>query len=405
MSDAFFLTAARGLGRAGCASLELLVRPAGAACNLRCSHCGGGARDAQEGARMGEDTLAALVRGACETQGTGEIHFSWRGGEPMLCGLDFFRQALALQRQHAGDRTVRNTLHTNGTLLDDDWADFLADSGFAVTLHIDGPPELHDAHRRDAQARATSQRLLAGVERLKARGIAFHTHTAVSALNARHPLAVYGYLKALGARQMQFVPLVQAQPQCTPEARRVVREVALSPATVGSVAYGRFLTSVFGEWIRHDVGRVFVHLFDSTLQAWVHGRASVCSFAETCACRLAIEHDGTVYACERYLDAEHRVGNLHTHPLPELLAAPGQRAFEEAKRDTLGPQCRRCDVLAACRGGCPRHRFLHAANGGAGENYLCAGYRHFFRTVSPHIRAMAALLRQGRPASDIMRGR
>lgn len=400
MSEAFFLTAARGVGRAGCAPLQVLVRPVGGACNLRCSHCA--AAGAPQDARMGEDTLEALVRGALQAPDGGEVHFAWQGGEPTLCGLDFFRQALALQRQHAGGRAVRNTLHTNGTLIDAEWAAFLADAGFAVTLHVDGPPELHDAQHLDAQAHPRSDRLLQGIAQLKARGIEFHVQAAVSALNARQPLAVYRYLKALGARQLQFVPLVQAQDSAAGP-RRVERDVELSSCTVGSIAYGRFLTSVFGEWIRHDVGRVFVHLFDSTLQAWVHGRPSVCSFGETCARKFAVEHDGSVYACERYLDDAHRLGNVAEQPLADLLAAPQRHAFEAAKRETLSAQCRRCDVLAACRGGCPRHRFLHAPGGGPGENYLCAGYRHFFRAVSPHIRAMANLLRQGRPASDVMR--
>lgn len=373
MGDAFFLTGARGTGHAACAAFQVLVRPAG-------------------DAAMEEATLQALVHGAFEAQ-QGELHFAWEGGEPMRRGLDFFRRAFALQQQHAGGRTVRNTLHTGGTLIDEEWARLLAASGCGVTLHVDGPPQLADG---------AADRLLPAIERLKAHGIPFHTQTTVSAHNAHDPLRVYRYLKEIGARQMQFLPLVE--PCGEPRAqRRSPREIALSARTVGSVAYGRFLTTVFGEWIRHDVGRVFVHLFDSTLQAWVHGRPSLCSFAETCARKVAIEHDGSVYACERYLDAGHRIGSLAETPLAAMLAAPAQRAFEDAKRDTLPSQCRRCDVLAACRGGCPRHRFLQAASGGPAVNYLCAGYRQFFRTVAPHMRAMGTLLRQGRPAADIMR--
>ena len=373
MGDAYFLTGARGTGHAACAAFQVLVRPTG------------------DGA-MGEATLQALVHGAFEAQ-EGELHFAWEGGEPMRRGLDFFRRAFALQQQHAGGRTVRNTLHTGGTLIDEEWARFLAASGFGVTLHVDGPPQTADGG---------PDRLLQAIECLKAHGIPFHTQTAVSAHNAQDPLRVYRYLKEIGARQMQFLPLVEPCGQAR-EQRRTPREIALSPRTVGSVAYGRFLTTVFGEWIRHDVGRVFVHLFDSTLQAWVHGRPSLCSFAETCARKVAIEHDGSVYACERYLDAGHRIGSLEETPLAAMLAAPAQRAFEDAKRDTLPSQCRRCDVLAACRGGCPRHRFLQAASGGPAVNYLCAGYRQFFRAVAPHMRAMGTLLRQGRPAADIMR--
>lgn len=396
MSQAIFLTAARTVGRPGCAPLQVLARPVGGACNTRCGHCPDDA--GRQDVRMDEGTLEALVRGALQAQEERAVHFAWQGGEATLRGIDFFRQALALQRQHAGGRTVRNTLHTNGTLLDAEWAAFLAEGGFGVTLHVDGPPEL-----QGTPAGAASDRVRPGIDHLKARGVAFQVQTAVSAHNAQHALAVYRYLKSIGARQMQFVPLVQARPVPAAE-RRGARGLEPSRCSVGSVAYGRFLTTVFREWIRRDVGTVFVHLFDSTLHAWVHGRPSVCSFGETCEPKLAVEPDGSVYACERYLDDEdHCLGRLSEQPLADLLAARQQRAFEDAKRDTLSAQCRRCDVLAACRGGCPRHRFLHAPGGGPAESYLCAGYRHFFRSVAPDIRAMATLLRQGRPASDVMR--
>jgi uncharacterized protein len=394
--------------------LQVVARPVGSACNLRCSYCLAPAP--QDGcapaadARMDDATLEALVRGSLQAPAAGEISFSWQGGEPTLRGLDFFRRVVELQRRHGEGRAIRNTLRTNATLLDATWAAFLAEHGFTVAVRIDGPPELHDAYRVDADGQATSERVRQAVDRLQAHGVEFQVVTLVGALNARHPSRVYRYLKELGATRMEFQPLVQRQAKgavppvlAGPPERRSQRATELARWSVGSVAYGRFLTSVFGEWIRHDVGRIVVQPFESTLRGWSDCGPKLCTFNETCGRQLAADHDGSLYACERFLDPAFRVGAVAQQPLGEILEGPGQRAFGDGKRDALPAQCRRCDVLAACRGGCPGHRFVYAPAGGPGLNYLCAGYRHFFRTVAPHMRAMAVLLRQGRPASDILR--
>lgn len=390
-----------------------MAKPAGPACNLRCGYCfylekkelfGRG-----ESVRMDDDTLETFVREYIRSQDAQEISFAWQGGEPTLRGLDFFRKVVELQRRYADGRTITNALQTNGTLVDAEWAAFLAENAFLVGLSIDGPPELHDAYRVDAAGRSTSAQVLEALALLQAHGVEFNTLTVVSALNARHPLKVYRYLKEIGSRHLQFIPLVERRNRqqegaalAGPPVPGRLREAELTKWSVGSVAYGRFLTTIFGEWVRRDVGRVFVQLFDSTLHTWLEGRATLCTFSETCGRQVAMEHDGSIYACDHYVYPEYEVGKLGEQPLAEILESPAQRAFAEAKRSTLPSQCRRCDVLAACRGGCPKHRFLHAASGGHGVNYLCAAYRHFFRTVAPHMRTMTLLLRQGRPASDIM---
>jgi uncharacterized protein len=397
-----------------CAPLQVVARPVGSACNLRCSHClPSGQQDgcAPAGdARMDDATLEALVRGSLQSSDASEIVFSWDGGEPTLRGLEFFRKAVQLQQRHADGRSVRNTLQTNATLIDAEWAAFLAQHGFTVAVRVDGPAELHDAHRIDAAGQPTSQRVRLAVERLKAHDVPVHAITRVGALNARHPARVYQYLKELGATRIEFLPLVQRQAKgagrpmlAGPPERRSQRDTELARWSVGSIAYGRFLTTVFGEWVRQDVGRIVVQPFDSTLRGWSDDGPKLCTFSETCGRKLAVDHDGSWYACERYVDPAFRAGAVAEQSLDEVLEGSAQRAFGDAKRDALPTQCRRCDVLAACRGGCPSHRFIYAPAGGPGVNYLCAGYRHFFRTVAPHMRAMAALLRQGRPASDIMR--
>jgi len=391
-----------------------MAKPAGPACNLRCSYCFYLEKKDQfapsESLRMTPDTLEAFVKGMIQSQGGQEIPFAWQGGEPMLRGLDFFRKVVELQRRYADGRTVTNALQTNGILIDDAWAEFFATNRFLVGISIDGPPDLHDVHRVDAGSRPTSSRVLEGLDRLKVHGVEFNTLTAVSASNVKHPLKVYRYLKEVGSRYLQFIPIVERRARANatgalvgPPARDRAGAAEVTRWSVGSVAYGRFLITVFAHWVRHDVGSTFVQLFDSALQTWVKGHASLCVFAPTCGRQVAMEYEGTVYACDHYVYPQYRIGKLGEQSLAEMLQSPLQRAFGAAKQDTLPAQCKSCDVLVACRGGCPKHRFLNTADGEPGLNYLCAAYRAFFRSIAPHMSAMAVLASQGRSMEEIMR--
>lgn len=397
-----------------CTPFHVMAKPAGPACNLRCSYCFYLEKKdlfgRAQGTRMSEETLEAFVREYIRSQDAPEIIFAWQGGEPTLRGLDFFRRAVQLQRRYADGRAISNALQTNGLLINDEWAEFLSTNAFLVGISVDGPPALHDAYRVDAGGRATSARVLQGLERLKAHAVEFNTLTVVSAANVKQPLKVYRYLKEIGSHFLQFIPLVERRVRGQPGTvlagpptggREPGAEV--TKWSVGPVAYGRFLTTVFDEWIRHDIGRTFVRDFDSTLHTCAEGRATLCVFAETCGSNVAMEHDGSVYACDHYVYPQFRIGILGEQTMAQMLDSPAQRGFGEAKRESLPAQCRKCDVLVACWGGCPKHRFLQAADGESGLNYLCAAYRHFFRHVAPHISAMASLLRQGRAPAEIMR--
>lgn len=391
-----------------------MAKPAGPACNLRCSYCFYLEKKdlfgRSQATRMTEDTLEMFVREYIRSHdAAAEIVFAWQGGEPTLRGLDFFRHVVELQRRYADGRTITNALQTNGMLIDDEWAQFLAAHQFLVGISIDGPPEVHDAYRVDAGSRPTSARVLEGLARLQAHAVEFNTLTVVSSLNAKQPLKVYRYLKEIGSHYLQFIPLVerrlrtqQAGALAGPPERGRLWEAEVTKWSVSPVAYGRFLTAIFDEWVRHDVGSTFVQLFDSTLHTWMEGHATMCVFAQTCGRQLAMEHDGTVYACDHYVYPKYRIGRLGEQSLAQMLESPAQLAFGDAKRAALPAQCRKCDVLAACRGGCPKHRFLQAADGEPGLNYLCASYRHFFLHVAPHMQAMGTLLRQGRAPAEIM---
>jgi uncharacterized protein len=369
----------------------VLAKPAGPACNLRCSYCFYLEKKdlfgRTQSTRMREDTLEAFVREYIAAQDTPEITFGWQGGEPTLRGLHFFRKVVELQRTYADGRKISNALQTNGMLIDAEWAEFLASNDFLVGINIDGPQQLHDAHRIDAQQAGTHARVLQGLGHLKSHGVEFNTLTVVSRANARYPLKVYRYLKEIGSRYIQFIPLVERE----------------SRWSVSPVAYGEFLVAVFQEWVQHDVGSTFVQMFDNALGSWIGEGASLCVFAQTCGRQVVVEHDGSVFACDHYVDPEYRLGRLQENTFAGMLDSHKQRRFGEAKRDTLPAQCRRCEFRFACNGGCPKHRFLQSTDGEPGLNYLCAGYRKFFAAADPFLRAMAGLLQQGRPPAEIMR--
>lgn len=395
------------------AAYHVLAKPAGPACNLRCSYCFYLEKSRLVGRehspRMSDAMLETFVREHIASQDAPQVEFAWQGGEPTLLGLDFYRRALQLQRRHANGKLVTNVLQTNGTLIDDEWAQFLAANGFLVGISIDGPAELHDAYRVDAHGAPSFERALRGLRALQAHGVEFNTLTVVNRLNARHPLKVYRFLKEIGSRFLQFIPLVERAARSGDGEALAgppgdARQARAEPTawSVGPVAYGDFLVRVFDEWVRHDVGSTYVQLFDSTLGSWLGIGASLCVFAPTCGRAIALEHDGTVYACDHYVYPEYRLGRLGEQTLAQMVESPRQRRFGAAKRDALPEYCRRCEVLFACHGGCPKHRFLHTPGGEPGLNYLCAAYKRFFGHVDPTMRFMAQRVRQGQQASEVM---
>jgi uncharacterized protein len=394
----------------------VLAKPSGPACNLRCSYCFYLEKKdlfgRTQSTRMSDGTLETFIRDYIGTQDTPEITFAWQGGEPTLRGLDFYRKVLELQRAHAQGRRISNAFQTNGVLIDAEWAEFFAENGFLVGISIDGPADLHDAHRVDAAGRGSLAAVLTGLGHLQANQVDFNTLTVVSRANARHARKVYRFLKDIGSRYIQFIPLVERRAKGAAPTRLAgppgpgpSRETEVTRWSVSPLAYGDFLIDVFREWVRRDVGSVFVQTFDNALASWVGAGARLCVFAETCGRQLAIEHDGSVYACDHYVYPQYRLGNVKEQSFADMLDSNAQRRFGAAKRDTLPTQCRTCEVRFACNGGCPKQRFLHTADGEAGLNYLCAGYRKFFRFVDPPMRAMGQLLRQGRAPAEIMQQR
>jgi uncharacterized protein len=395
---------------------HIMTKPSGPLCNLDCRYCYYLEKERlfPKGSsfRMPPEVLEAYIRDYIASQPTLDIQFAWQGGEPTLLGLDFFREVVRLQAEHAGKKRVSNAIQTNGTLLDDEWCAFLTEYGFLVGLSIDGPEELHDAYRVDKGGKPTFQKVMRGLEFLEKHRTEFNTLTVVNRLNAEQPKEVYAFLKEIGSRFLQFIPLVEREPDAG--ARALNLDLAsppgaddeetppVTPWSVSSRQYGTFLLGVFEEWVRQDVGSVFVQLFDTTLAGWTGAQPPLCVFAETCGDAMVLEHNGDLFSCDHYVYPDYRLGNIMETSVRELAVLPEQVAFGQAKRDTLPEYCRRCEVRFLCNGECPKHRFVETPDGEPGLNYLCPSYKKFFTQTAPHFRLMADLLRQRRPPAEIM---
>jgi len=405
-------------------AFQLMAKPAGPACNLACRYCFYREKAAlypdRASWRMGDAVLESFTRQYIGTRRGAEAEFAWQGGEPTLAGLDFFRKAVELQARYADGKAVRNAFQTNGILLDDAWCSFLAENRFLVGLSLDGPPELNDRWRRDAAGAPTAELVLRAAERLRSHGVEFNILCAVHRDNAGRPRDVYSFLKGLGTAFLQFIPLVERPATGSARGMGLALEgpaersgAAGGPAAGGPAApvtawsvtpglYGSFLCGVFDEWVRSDVGRVYVQLFDTALGLWTGHPSPLCVYAQRCGRAMVLEHNGDLYSCDHYVYPGYRLGNIMDTPLADLAALPFQKAFGDAKADGLPGRCRDCRFLFACRGGCPKHRFLRTPEGEPGWNYLCAAYQAFFDHAGDAMGAMARLLSEGRPPALVM---
>jgi uncharacterized protein len=396
---------------------HIMTKPIGPICNLDCTYCFylekeklyPGTKPGTKSWVMSGEVLQRYVREYVAAQPQDEVHFAWQGGEPTLLGVDFFRTVVELQQRYANGKTIHNALQTNGVLLDDEWGEFLAEHEFLVGVSIDGPRELHDCYRVDKGQAPTFDRVMRGIAMLKEHKVEFNTLTVVHRRNSEHPLEVYRFLKEIGTGFIQFIPIVERKAADADGNGLVLIKPSFESAaevtewSVEPEAYGRFLSRIFDEWVKKDVGRTFVQLFDVALESWMGMEASLCVFRKTCGSALAMEHTGDLYSCDHFVYPENKLGNIMETALEKLVDSPEQHAFGEAKLNSLPKMCRTCEVRFACNGECPKHRFLTTPDGETGLNYLCAGYKHFFKHVDPYMQFMAGELRAGRPPANIMR--
>jgi uncharacterized protein len=391
---------------------HIMAKPVGPICNLDCKYCFYLEKEnLYPGAStwaMPDDVLESYIRQYIEAQDAPTINFAWQGGEPTLLGVDFFRKAVELEKRYSHGKRIENAFQTNGVLLDDRWAEFLAANRFLVGLSLDGPAELHDCYRLNKGGQPTFEAVLRGLGFLKKHGVQFNTLTVVHRKNSRHPLAVYRFLKEAGSTFMQFIPIVERVAKAPdshglvligPDSQAAAR---VSEWSVEPLQFGRFLCEIFDEWVRHDVARYFVQMFDVALESWLGRPPSLCVFRETCGGNMAIEHNGDLYSCDHYVYPENRLGNITEHALSTLVRSEQQRRFGLDKRDSLPRYCRECEVRFACNGECPKHRFIRTPDGEWGLNYLCAGYKLFFKHIDPFMQFMASELRHGRAPANVM---
>jgi len=399
---------------------HLLAKPSGSTCNIDCRYCFFLSKEAlypDERHRMSDATLEAYIRQLLESHRLPEVTVAWQGGEPTLMGLDFFRKAVALVDKHRrpGQR-VEQTFQTNGVALDNEWCAFLEANNFLVGLSVDGPRELHDTYRVTRGGKGTFDLVMKGLDRLRAHRVEFNILCTVNAANQAHGRRVYQFFRdELGATWIQFIPIVERATAETldianlgwsanPRGKRLLYTqtgTLVTNRSVGAKQYGQFLVDVFEEWVRRDVGKVYVQLFDVTLEA-AFGRYKLCIHAPTCGYGPALEYNGDLYACDHFVEPRFKLGNIHETHLLEMVASTAQRKFGDDKRDTLTRQCRQCEVRALCNGGCPKDRFVLSRDGEPGHNYLCEGLYAFFSHTRAAMAQMGRLYAQGRPPMEIM---
>jgi uncharacterized protein len=348
---------------------------------------------------MSDETLELYIRQLIESHRAPEVEIAWQGGEPTLMGLEFFRRAVELGKQYAPPGvTVRHTIQTNGTKINGDWARFFAENGFLVGLSLDGPRELHDAYRHDKAGKPTFDKVMRGLAALREHGVQWNALTTVNAANQDHPAEVYGFLRDdCGCEFIQLIPIVER-----PCEDGVPQGAEVTDRSVTPKGWGAFLIGVFEEWVRRDVGAVFVQHFDVALANWYGEPSGLCVHTASCGTALAMEFNGDVYACDHFVEPAFLRGNIHDTHLAQLVATHDQVRFGDAKQKLLPRYCRTCDVRFACHGGCPKDRFVSTPDGEPGLNYLCPGYEDFFHHVDAPMRRMCELLRQERAPADIV---
>lgn len=389
-------------------AFSTMVKPIGSACNLDCNYCY--YRDKSEiyngkmplmSEQLLEEYIKQYLQGASQKQ----VSFCWHGGEPLMAGLPFYRKAIEIQQKYCGDKEIENTLQTNGILLNEEWCRFFRDNNFLIGVSLDGPQDIHDAFRRDCGGAPTYAKVMAAVELMARTGVEYNILTTVNSRSEERGTEVYKFLRSLG-NFIQFLPVVEYVRMRDGKRPLIVspdeEDAVEAPWSVSAAGYGRFMCEVFDEWIKYDVGKYFVQLFDVTLANWCGVQPGLCSFCETCGDGLLVEHNGDVYSCDHFVYPEYCLGNITEKTLAAMYSSDDQQAFGRDKREALPMECKRCNYYFLCRGECPKHRFEYAANGEPYKNVLCEGYKMFFRHSDPYMRYMKTLIDKGEPASLVM---
>ena len=391
--------------------LYVMLKPAGAHCNLACKYCYYLEKNklypTAQRHLMSNEMLEQFTREYIEAQTMNQVLFTWHGGEPLLRSIDFYRKALSLQQKYAGGRCIDNVIQTNGTLLTDEWCEFFAQNHWLVGISIDGPQPDHDHYRLTAAGKPSWKKVMQGIKLLKKHGVEWNAMAVVNAYNANHPLEFYRFFKENGCQFLQFTPIVERLTRHE-DGRTLASladkdEISLSEASVAPEQWGYFLCAIFDEWVRKDVGKIFVEIFDCTLANWMGISPGICAYSKECGHAGVMEHNGDVYSCDHFVFPEYKLGNIRDHSLIDMLYGEQQQEFSRLKHSSLPRQCKECDMEFACHGECPKNRFMKDKYGDSGLNYLCPGYYHYYQHVAPYMDYMKQELMAQRPPSNIMK--
>ena len=391
--------------------LYVMLKPAGAHCNLACKYCYYLEKNklypTAQRHLMSDEMLELFTREYIEAQTMNQVLFTWHGGEPLLRSIDFYRKALSLQQKYAGGRRIDNVIQTNGTLLTDEWCEFFAQNHWLVGISIDGPQPDHDHYRLTAAGKPSWKKVMQGIKLLKKHGVEWNAMAVVNAYNANHPLEFYRFFKENGCQFLQFTPIVERLTRHE-DGRTLASladkdEISLSEASVAPEQWGYFLCAIFDEWVRKDVGKIFVEIFDCTLANWMGISPGICAYSKECGHAGVMEHNGDVYSCDHFVFPEYKLGNIRDHSLIDMLYGEQQQEFSRLKHSSLPRQCKECDMEFACHGECPKNRFMKDKYGDSGLNYLCPGYYHYYQHVAPYMDYMKQELMSQRPPSNIMK--
>lgn len=396
--------------------LYIMTKAAGSSCNLACKYCyylekNNLYKDIQADNRfvLTDELLEKFIRMYIESQTTPQIQFCWHGGESLMRSISFYRKVVELQKKYSQGRIIDNALQTNGTLLNDEWCRFFKDNNWLVGVSIDGPQEFHDEYRKTKAGAPSFRKVMHGIELLRKHGVEWNALAVVNDFNGDYPLEFYHFFKEMECRYIQFTPIVE---RIIPrkDGRHLAspmdgRDVPLADFSVSPEQWGDFLCAIFDEWVRNDVGRYFIQIFDATLANWIGEQPGVCSMAKTCGHAGVMEYNGDVYSCDHFVFPEYKLGNIRTNTLIEMMYGDRQQKFGNDKFEKLPTQCRMCKYLFACNGECPKNRFAITADGEPGLNYLCAGYHRYFEHVAPYMDFMADELKNRRSPANVMNHR
>ncbi len=394
--------------------LYVMTKPVSSMCNLNCKYCyylekANLYRDEDKAGRftMSDDLLEKFIESYIESQTSPDVLFCWHGGETLMRPLSFYKRVVELQKRYARGRHIDNTLQTNGTLLTDEWCEFFRKEGWLIGVSIDGPQEFHDEYRRNKMGQPSFRKVMQGIDLLKKHDVMWNALAVINDFNADYPLDFYNFFKEIECKYIQFTPIVErifnhkdGRHLASPVNQG---NVPLADFSVSPEQWGEFLCTLFDEWVKKDVGEYFIQIFDSTLANWVGEQPGVCTMARTCGHAGVMEYNGDVYSCDHFVFPEYKLGNIRTHTLVEMMYSERQEKFGQAKYNSLPRQCKECEFLFACNGECPKNRFAVTADGEPGLNYLCSGYKRFFRHVAPYMEFMKKELEAGRPPANVMK--